>query len=59
MDLGDNMKDEAFVQAIIIKKDTEIHILNKRLKIRETEHVQTPELQVLQAEKEQLLKKMI
>jgi hypothetical protein len=35
MDLGANPKDEAYVQALIKTKDTEIQALKKRLKIQE------------------------
>jgi hypothetical protein len=59
MDLGANPRDEAFVQALIKTKDTKIQALKKRLNIPGIDHVQTPELQAVQAEKEQLLKKMI
>jgi hypothetical protein len=59
MDLGENPRDEASIQALIKTKDTKIQALKKRLNIPGIDHVQTPELQAVQAEKEQILKKMI
>jgi hypothetical protein len=59
MDLGANPQDVAFVQVLMKTKDTKIQALKKRLKIPRIEHVQTLELQVIQGEREQLLKKMV
>jgi hypothetical protein len=59
MDLGANPQDATSVQVLMKTKDTKIQALKKRLNIPGIEHVQTPELQVIQAEKDQLLKKMV
>lgn len=53
--LGGDPKYAASVQDLIKSKDLDIQALKKRLKIPNLEHVQTPELQVVQQEKEQLL----
>jgi hypothetical protein len=59
IELGANPRDEASIQALINTKDKEIQVLKKKLNIPGIEHVQTPELQAIQAEKEQLLRKMV
>jgi chromosome segregation ATPase len=59
MDLGENPQDATSVQALMKTKDTKIQALKKRLNIPGIEHVQTPELQAIQKEKDQLLKQMV
>jgi hypothetical protein len=52
MDLGENPRDEASIHALIKTKDKEIQALKKRINIPGIDHVQTPKLQAVQAEKE-------
>jgi len=59
IDLGVNPRDEAFVQALMKTKDKDIQVLKKNLNILGIDHVQTLELQAVQAEKYRLLKKMV
>jgi hypothetical protein len=48
IELGSNPKDSASIQALMKTKDTKIQSLNKTLSIAGIDHVQTPELQVMQ-----------
>jgi hypothetical protein len=59
IELGVSPKDKAFVQALIKSKDKEIQVLKQKLKIPGIDHVQTPELQAIQAEKDHLVMKMV
>jgi hypothetical protein len=59
MDMGANPQYVTSVQALVNKKDTNIQALNKRLNIHGIEHAQTPELQVIQAKKDELLQKLV
>jgi len=59
MDLGSNPKDVASMQTLVKNKDIYIHELKRRIKIHGIEHVQTLELQIIQALKDQFMKKMV
>jgi hypothetical protein len=59
IDLGENPQDAASIEALMKTKDIEIQALKKNLKIPRIDHVQTPELQVMQQEKDQLLRKIV
>jgi hypothetical protein len=59
IELGANPKDSKSIQALIKTKDTKIYTLNKKLNIPNIDHVQTPELQEVQQEKDQLLGQMV
>jgi hypothetical protein len=59
IDLGENPHDVASIQDLMKTKDTEIHVLKKNLKIPGVDHVQTPELQRIHQEKDQLLRKIV
>jgi hypothetical protein len=57
--LGENPEDVEFIQALIKTKENEIRKLNKNLNILGIDHVQTLELQVVQQQKDQILRKMV
>jgi hypothetical protein len=57
--LRDNSKDEEPMQQIMSSKDNEILILKKKLHLTDLDHVQTPELQAIQREKDHLLNQMV
>jgi hypothetical protein len=59
IELGVNPKDDASIQALMKEKEKEIQVLKQKLKILGIDHVQTPELQAIQVEKDQLVKKMV
>jgi hypothetical protein len=53
--MRDDATNEEPVQRMLNEKDNEISILKKKLKMSDVDHVQTPELLVIQKEKERLI----
>ena len=59
IELGIDPSNTNPIKDLIKEKDIEIQVLKKKLKIPNTQHIQTPELLAFQEERDKIYKEML
>ena len=59
IELGNDPNNTKPVKDLNKEKDNELHVLKKKLKIQDTQHIQTPDIVALEEERDKIYKEIL